>query len=137
MIHGTVCGNIGGKVETRQVGGDTVTQFSVAVNRKNKDGSEATTWVRGSLWGKRGAAVEQYLSKGTAVTIVGELSLRSYESGGTTKTDLEMRVADLKLQGGKRDTEAPSAAAFAPLWAAPQRAPAPAFQASYDDEIPF
>lgn len=90
MIQATVSGNVGKDAETREVGPDSVTSFNVASNRKVK-GQETTTWVRMSIWGRRGQTLRQHIVKGTKVVACGELSTREYEG----KTYLEMRVNEL------------------------------------------
>lgn len=103
MISATVTGNIGKDAETRAAGQNTVTSFTVASNRKVK-GEDTTTWIRMSVWDKRGESLRQYLVKGVKVCAVGELSTREYEG----KTYLEMRVSELdfmssqKRDGGER-----------------------------------
>jgi single stranded DNA-binding protein len=100
MIHTTVTGNLGKDAETRQVGDDSVTSFSIASNEKVK-GEKITTWVRASIWGKRGSALAQYLTSGTKVCIVGTASLRSYQGkDGASQTSLEVRVIAIDLMGG-------------------------------------
>lgn len=104
MIQLIVAGNIGKDAQTRTAGDTTVTGFSVASSRKDKkSGKEITTWVNCSLWGQRGEALEQYLTKGKSVTVLGELTTREYEKDGETRTSIECRVSDVKLQGGKND----------------------------------
>lgn len=95
MIQAFITGNIGKDAETRAAGQDTVTSFSVASNRKQK-GEDVTTWVRCSIWGKRGAALSQYLTKGGKVAVSGELSTREHDG----KTYLELRVSEIDLMGG-------------------------------------
>ena len=75
MMNATVTGHLGSDAETKQVGSDSVTTFSVASSRKTKDGEE-TTWVRANLWGKRGESLRQYLTKESSDTIVGELKIQ-------------------------------------------------------------
>jgi len=101
MIHATITGNIGKDAETRAIpSGDTVTSFSVASNRKVKERDE-TTWVTVHLWGKRGEKLSQYLTKGTAVTVVGEFTTREYQDkSGEKRTSLECRASDIALHGG-------------------------------------
>lgn len=56
--------------------GTAVTNFSMAVNRKwtsNGEKQEEVTWLRVSVWGKQGEAVEKYLGKGSKVFIKGRL----------------------------------------------------------------
>lgn len=134
MIHGTVAGNLGKDAELRHTqNGKVVCSFSVASNKKDKDGEDVTTWVRCSLWGVRGEKLAKYLTSGTRVTVVGSLELRSYDKDGETRTSLECDVADVALMGGKAagETAAPRQGG--------QRAPAPppADDFGGDGEIPF
>jgi single-strand DNA-binding protein len=93
----TIAGRIGKDAETRTTqGGDQVTGFTVAVDEGFGD-KKRTLWFDVAFWGKRGAAVAQYLTKGSSVTVTGDLSTREYEG----KTYLTIRAHDLTLQGGK------------------------------------
>lgn len=99
MIIATVTGNLGGDAERKTVGhaGDTVTEFSVGSSKKVRD-ENVTTWVRCQLWGKRGDALAQYLTKGRHVTVVGELSARLYTNkDGATRQSVELRANDIDL----------------------------------------
>jgi len=98
-------GNLGKDAESRYTpSGDVVVQFSVGV--KSGYGDKATTtWARCAMWGKRGEAVAQYLTKGQLVGISGEVTLREYtDKEGQKRSSLEVRVNDLTLLG-KRDGE--------------------------------
>ena len=78
---------------------DAVLGFSVAVD----DGwgqNKRTLFFECSLWGKRGQALSQHLSKGTPVTVAGDLSTREYEG----KTYLTIRVNEVTLQGSGRES---------------------------------
>lgn len=100
MIASTVAGNIGKDAKLRHTpNGESVCSFSVASNSKRGD-KDVTTWVRCSLWGKRGTALMKYLTKGTRVAVSGSLSLREYDKDGETKTSLELNVQDVALLGG-------------------------------------
>lgn len=138
MIFGTVAGNLGQDAEQKHTqNGDAVVSFSVASSRKVK-GEEVTTWVRCAMWGKRGEAVAKYLTKGTSVTVVGELSVREYDDkNGTRRTSVDLNVSDLKLQGGRNAGEArpaPAAAIAKPK----QQDLDDAFGPSFDDDVaPF
>ncbi len=104
MISITVTGRIGKDAETRNVGKDTVTSFSVA--SEQKVGTEKVTrWFDVSVWSKRGVALQPYLIKGTPVTVMGELTQK--ENNG--KLYLGIRVEHVELQGGKRDANAATA----------------------------
>lgn len=96
-------GNLGGDAETKLLpNGDALVSFSVGV--KAGFGERAsTTWARCSMFGKRGQAVAEFLTKGQLVGVVGELSAREWTANdGTKRTSIEVRVADLTLLG-KRD----------------------------------
>lgn len=97
----TIAGRIGRDAETRTTqGGDSVTGFTVAVDyRQGRD--KATNWYRVSLWGKRGEALAQYLTKGVSVTVAGEFSLSEYEG----RPQLNIRASEIALQGGRQQDD--------------------------------
>lgn len=91
-----IAGNIGKTAEVRRTGdGTSVCNFSVAVNEPGKKDAPPT-WFGVSLWGKRGEALGPYLTKGTKVTVAGDLSKREHEG----KTYLEVRADQVTIQGG-------------------------------------
>ena len=94
MKNITIAGRLGKDAELRRTqNGTLVLGFSVAVDdRQNK----STMWFSCSLWGKRGESLAQYLTKGTAVTVMGDFSTREHEG----KTYLEVNVSDVAMQGG-------------------------------------
>jgi len=93
----TIAGRIGKDAETRTTqGGDQVTGFTVAVDEGFGD-KKRTLWWDVSFWGKRGSSLSQYLTKGSSVTVAGEMSTREHEG----KTYLTCRAWDVTLQGGK------------------------------------
>jgi len=96
MKNLTIAGRLTKDAETRDAGSDRVTSFSVAVDdRVGKE--KGTMFFDASLWGKRGEALAQYLTKGSYVTVSGDLGTREHNG----KTYLTLRVADVTLQGGK------------------------------------
>ena len=102
MKNITIAGRIGKAAETRRTqDGDPVTSFSVAVDDGYGD-RKSTIWFDCALWGKRGESLGQHLTKGTAVSVSGDLGKREHEG----KTYLTVRVNDVTLQGGgeKRET---------------------------------
>lgn len=97
MFNAVIAGNIGAKnAETKQLGSSSVTEWSVAVEQRTKDG-KTTTWVDCSLWGKRGETLAQYLTKGSKVCVSGELTTREHNG----KTYLKLNASDVTLMGGK------------------------------------
>ena len=106
IVH--ISGRIGRDAEVRSVGDNNVANFSVAENVGFGDAKKAQWWSC-ALWGKRGESLAQYLTKGSAVTVCGEVSVREYDGkDGTRKWELSCRVIDVALQGGRADGDAPA-----------------------------
>jgi single-strand DNA-binding protein len=111
MNFGTFAGNIGRDAETKAVGQNTVTNFSVAVSTGWGD-KKSTLWVGCALWGERGQKLEQYLTTGAKVTVSGDIDVRAYSAkDGTAKAEMTCNVQRVTLQGGgqgggQRDTQA-------------------------------
>lgn len=97
----TIAGRLTRDAELRTTNsGDRLASFSVAVDdRSGKD--KTTLFFDCTLFGKRGEGLSQYLTKGSSVTVSGDLGTREYEG----KTYLTVRVNDVTLQGGKQDGE--------------------------------
>lgn len=96
----TIAGRIGQDATTRQFGDSSVTSFSVADEQKVK-GEKTTTWWNCAIWGARGTALEQYLTKGSTVCVSGTASFRQYEKSGETRVSAECKVTEIALLGGR------------------------------------
>ena len=96
MKNITIAGRLTRDAEMRSLNsGDPVLNFSVAVDdRQGKE--KSTLFFDCSLWGKRGESLSQYLTKGTSVSVSGDLSKREHDG----KTYLTIRVSDVTLLGG-------------------------------------
>ena len=85
--------------------GFAICKFSIAVNRRRKQGDQ---WVDEahffdiSLLGKRGESLAQYLTKGTQVAIQGELRQNRWEQDGQSRSKVEVTANDIELLGGGR-----------------------------------
>ena len=134
MNNISVAGNISKDAETRFLqDGTPVASFSVADNQ-GKD-KPAIFW-NCQLFGKRAESLAPYLTKGQAVTVTGSVTQRSYtDKNGQERTSMDLRVNDLKLQGGKREEAAPQTNRKHDA----ARARQPAAPADFDDgsDIPF
>lgn len=76
IIHFT--GNVGKDAELRDVRGDKVCNFNVAV--KQGFGRDApTAWYRVEVWGKRGESLAQHVKKGGKVAVCGEFIIDEYD----------------------------------------------------------
>lgn len=127
----TVAGVLGKDSEIRSIpSGEQVLSFSVA-DSQGRD--KPTIWWNCQLWGKRAATLEQYLTKGQQVTVVGSVSEREWtDKDGGKRKSLEVRVNEVALQG-RPQGEAPAAKPAAPK---PAAKPASGFD-DMDDDIPF
>lgn len=107
-------GNLTRDPETRTTpGGQSVTNFSLAVNRTWRDQSgeqqEAVSYIDCVAWGKPGEIIAQYLGKGRAVLVSGRLDQRSWDDkdSGQKRSKIEVVVEDFNFvgdQGGGSDT---------------------------------
>lgn len=123
MNHGTFAGRIGRDGELRATpNGKEVCNFSVGVSVGYGEKKE-TLWVDCAIWGERGKKLAQYLTKGTAITVNGDVSVRTYEGKDGTKAVLMLNVQGLTLQGGG-DSK-------------PASKPAAKTADDFSDEIPF
>lgn len=112
-------GNLTRDPETRATpGGQSVTNFSLAVNRtwKGQDGSqqESVSYIDCVAWGKPGEIIAQYLQKGRAVLVSGRLDQRSWDDKetGQKRSKVEVVVEDFNFVGdGGRGGDQPSGGA--------------------------
>lgn len=83
--------------------------FTVACNKKFKNGEgikEKVTFIPCQIWGDRGVNLEEYVTKGTLVSIVGELDLSSNENDdGTYSNYCNVLVNKLELLSSKKEIE--------------------------------
>jgi len=108
MARKNVCniiGHVAADAETRNAGGTPVVSWRVGVSAFKKDGE--TQWFSCSWWGDRAVKVAEYIRKGDAIDVTGEVSLRTYpkRDGSGDAVSLEIRVSDVCLLGGKRDAQ--------------------------------
>lgn len=94
----TFSGRVGADAEQRTTqSGEVVVSFRVA-NDIGFGDRRTTQWVDCSYWGKRAAAVQQYIRKGDKITVSGELKLEEFQRrDGTPGSKLAVRVNDLDL----------------------------------------
>lgn len=95
MKNIVISGNLGKSAEVRVAGDNKVTSFSVAV--EGREGREkVTVWFDVSMWGKRGEVLAQYLTKGTKVSVSGDLGTREHNG----KKYLTVKADQITLMGG-------------------------------------
>ncbi len=96
----TLMGNLTRDPELRQTPtGQSVTSFSLALNRAYKDSSgewqEATDYIDCVCWGPLAERVAQYLSKGRRCLVQGRLQSRSWEQDGAKRSKVEVLANDV------------------------------------------
>jgi single-strand DNA-binding protein len=123
----TIAGGLGRDAELKYLNnGDPICNFSVA-DSQGKD--KGTIWWNCSLFGKRGEALAQYLTKGQSVTVVGIVTEREWsDKEGNKRKSMDVRVSEIALQGGRKDSEPQEER---------RQAPKPQQASIDDDEIPF
>lgn len=146
MHLGTFSGYLGRDAEVKPgPSGDNVANFSLCVSTGTKE-KPSTLWVDCALWGKRADSLAQYLVKGTAVTVAGDVNCRCWiGKDGQPGCSITCRVDKLTF-GGKggngngaatEATAAPTTQPAAAARPAATAAPAPAAGEPIDDDIPF
>ena len=65
--------------------GIAVCSFSMAINRKNKDGEQQTDFVNCVAWRKTAEFVAQYFKKGSCICIVGSIQTRTWTDNDNNK----------------------------------------------------
>lgn len=146
IVH--ICGRIGRDAEVRKVNDQDVANFSVAENIGFGD-NKKTQWWSCALWGTRAAKLEPWLTKGSAITVCGEVTVREYDGkDGNRKWELSCRVLDVTLQGsperGGAERAEPSSAkppvdtsARRAANSGPSTVPGSGGAEDFGDDIPF
>ena len=100
----TIAGGLGRDAELKYLNnGDPICNFSVADSQGRDKG---TIWWNCTLFGKRGEALAQYLTKGQSVTVVGTITEREWQDKeGNKRKSMDVRVSEIALQGGRKDAE--------------------------------
>ena len=115
-------GTLGQDAEVKTLeSGSSLISFSVAVTEKWKDKTsgewkEKTKWNRCTKWVTSGGStkIAEFLKKGQQVIVRGTPEARAWtDKDGVAKSNLEVKVEDLTLTGGKR-TETQESSSGAP-----------------------
>ena len=125
----TIAGGLGRDAEIKYLNnGDPICNFSVA-DSQGRD--KPTIWWNCTLYGKRAEALSQYLTKGQSVTVVGTITEREWQDKeGNKRKSMDVRVSEISLQGGRKDSEPQEERRAAPK-------PAQQNFDDMDDDIPF
>jgi len=84
-------------------GGQAVCKFSVAINRRKKNGEQwedEPNYFDVVLWGRQGESLNQYLVKGKSVGVEGELRQDRWQQDGQNRSKVEIVANNIQLLGG-------------------------------------
>ena len=129
----TATGRIAADAEVRFTpSGDPVASFRIASDVGFGD-KKTTNWFSCQVWGKRGESLAPHLIKGTPVTVFGALTLREWnDKAGQKRLSPDIRIDEIELQGGKKDSEPSQPSNPRNAQGAPK-----ASISDMDDDIPF
>jgi single-strand DNA-binding protein len=84
-------------------GGQAVCKFSIAVNRRKKNGDQwedEANFFDIVVWGRQGESLHPYLVKGKMVGVDGELRQDRWQQDGQNRSKVEIVTDYLQLLGG-------------------------------------
>ncbi len=95
-------GNLTRDPEIRYIqSGAAVTKFSLAINRRSKQGDE-TMFIDVVAWDKLGEICNTYLKKGMSTLVEGRLSIRNYETKeGEKRKSIEVVATEMQMLDSK------------------------------------
>lgn len=118
----TLAGNVTKDAELKRTQtGDPLATFSLAVDDGYGE-KRSTMFFDVTIFGKRGQSLQPHITKGSKLTVIGDLSRREHND----KTYLTVRASEVSLQGGGQD-RSPS----------PKASKGVQEHEALDDEIPF
>ena len=102
-------GNVGKDVETKDVNGNKVANFSLATSESytDKQGQKQTVteWHNLVIWGKLAEVAEKYVTKGQQLYVEGKIKTRSWEKDGQKHYATEIYVDNLQILSKKQDAQ--------------------------------
>ena len=95
----TIIGNVTKDPEHRTTkDGTAVCAFTVAVNRKGRDGQQEADFFRVPAWRQLADICGKYLAKGRKVAVVGPVSLNTYTGqDGQSRANLEVTAENVEF----------------------------------------
>jgi len=104
LNHVVLIGRLTREAELKYTaGGQAVCKFSIAVNRRRKNGDQwedEANFFDIVLWGRQGESLHPYLVKGKMVGVDGELRQDRWQQEGQNRSKVEIVANYLQLLGG-------------------------------------
>lgn len=124
--------------------GAAITNISIANTKTRKDGDqwvEDTNFFEATLFGRQGEALNQYLQKGTQVSLTGELDYQSWEKDGQKRSKVVIKVNNIQLLGGNKQSNTNSGSNYqnngVNAKSSYNSAPGGVDNGNFEDDIPF
>jgi len=104
LNHVVLIGRLTREAELKYTaGGQAVCKFSIAVNRRKKNGDQwedEANFFDIVVWGRQGESLHPYLVKGKMVGVDGELRQDRWQQDGQNRSKVEIIANYLQLLGG-------------------------------------
>jgi len=104
LNHVVLIGRLTREAELKYTsGGQAVCKFSIAVNRRKKNGDQwedEANFFDIVVWGRQGESLHPYLIKGKMVGVDGELRQDRWQQDGQNRSKIEIIANYLQLLGG-------------------------------------
>jgi len=104
LNHVTLIGRLTRDAELKYTaGGQAVCKFSIAVNRRKKNGDQwedEANFFDIVVWGRQGESLQSYLVKGKMVGVGGELKQDRWQQDGQNRSRIEVIANYVQLLGG-------------------------------------
>ena len=104
----TIIGNLTRDPQLRTVNGQngpiSVCDFTVAVNRRQRNGQNEADYFRVTAWRGLADNCQKYLAKGRKVAVFGPVSVSTYQgSDGVTRASLDVLAEDVEFLTPRQD----------------------------------
>ena len=134
----TISGNLVADAKfTRTQNGNSVLNFTVAVNDRRKDAQgnwiDFPNFIDCVTFGKRAEALASILTKGLRVAVCGKLSQQRWEKDGQKRSKIEVVANDIEFMTSRQQPQQPQPQQPQPQQ--PQQAQQPDY--GYSAPIPF
>lgn len=103
-----VSGRLTRDPELKDLGGNAVCSFSLAVDEFSK-GEKRANFFDVVAWSKTAETCAKYLTKGREVTVVGRLRWSSWESDGAKRSKVEIVANQVQFSSAPAGDEKPKA----------------------------
>jgi single-strand DNA-binding protein len=141
--HVVLVGRLTRDAELKSIAsGQAVCKFSIAVNRRRKNGDQwedEANFFDIVVWGRQGESLHQYLNKGKMVAVDGELRQDRWQQDGQNRSKVEIVANNIQLLGGNPGGGSSGGGSNSPAQQQGQNWQAPSAPAEdgFADDIPF